>query len=230
MWDARTGTPLLELKGHTGVVGGVAFSPDGTRIVTGSADQMARVWDARTGTLLLELKGHTDGVVTSWPRISPSVSFVAFSPDGARIITGVEGGRAQAKVWDARTGQELGGVPMPPMPRPAQISPDGRWITHIVRNRVQLISLQPDEQELSYRRLVMQPRYELYREGYLTAAKVNDEFVARFYLHLFPPPERAPYKPRRSSRPCSTACWSATMSSPPSRPNQRPMRRSRLPA
>ena len=39
----------------------VAFSPDGTRIVTGSRDQTAKVWDARTGTPL-ELKGHTDAV------------------------------------------------------------------------------------------------------------------------------------------------------------------------
>ena len=40
-------------------VGSVSFSPDGTRIVTGSEDGTARVWDARTGTALLELKGHT---------------------------------------------------------------------------------------------------------------------------------------------------------------------------
>ena len=59
---ARTGTALLELKGHTGWVSSVSFSPDGTRIVTGSEDQTAKVWDARTGTALLELKGHTGEV------------------------------------------------------------------------------------------------------------------------------------------------------------------------
>ena len=59
VWDARTGTALLELKGHTGAVTSVSFSPDGTRIVTGSEDGTAKVWDARTGTPLLELKGHT---------------------------------------------------------------------------------------------------------------------------------------------------------------------------
>ena len=37
----------------------MSFSPDGTRIVTGSYDKTAKVWDARTGTPLLELKGHT---------------------------------------------------------------------------------------------------------------------------------------------------------------------------
>jgi WD40 repeat protein len=191
VWDARTGTSLLELKGHTGWLSGVAFSPDGTRIITGSLDQTARVWDAQTGTPLLELKHARERVRTAWPVI-PSGITVAFSADGARIVTEVEGQTAQAKVWDAPTGQELVGVPMPPTRRPGQVSPDGRWIAHRAGNRVDLIPLQPDEQELSYRRLLMQPNYELYREGYLAAAKGNDEFVARFYLNLFPPPERAP--------------------------------------
>ncbi len=91
VWDARTGTPLLELKGHTSGVSSVSYSPDGTRIVTGSGDKTAKVWDARTGTPLLELKGHT-GQVTS----------VSYSPDGTRIVTGSDD--QTANVWDARTG------------------------------------------------------------------------------------------------------------------------------
>ena len=53
---------LFTLYGHTGAVTSVSFSPDGTRIVTGSGDKTAKVWDARTGTPLLDLKGHTGGV------------------------------------------------------------------------------------------------------------------------------------------------------------------------
>ena len=54
-----------------------AFSPDGKRIVTASADKTARVWDAETGKPIGEpLKGH-DGIVCS----------AAFSPDGKRIVT-----------------------------------------------------------------------------------------------------------------------------------------------
>ena len=70
------------------------FSPDGTRIVTGSYDKTAKVWDAQTGTPLLELKGHTGGCTS-----------VAFSPDGTRIVTGSED--KTAKVWDAGTGTPL---------------------------------------------------------------------------------------------------------------------------
>jgi WD40 repeat protein len=54
-----------------------AFSADGKRIVTGSADDTARLWDGETGKPIGEPpKGH-DGAVWS----------AAFSPDGKRIVT-----------------------------------------------------------------------------------------------------------------------------------------------
>ena len=36
VWDAGTGQETLTLKGHTGIVYGVAFSPDGRRIASAS--------------------------------------------------------------------------------------------------------------------------------------------------------------------------------------------------
>ena len=38
------------LNGHTDWVTSVSFSPDGTRIVTGSLDKQAIIWDANTLT------------------------------------------------------------------------------------------------------------------------------------------------------------------------------------
>jgi WD40 repeat protein len=35
------------LQGHTGPVGSVGWSPDGSRIVSGSDDDTVRVWNAR---------------------------------------------------------------------------------------------------------------------------------------------------------------------------------------
>jgi hypothetical protein len=85
---------LLTLKGHTGFVLSVAFSPDGERIASGSWDRMVKVWDSSTGMELLPLNGHIGDVLS-----------VAFSPDGKRIVTG--SGDNTVKVWDSSMGMEL---------------------------------------------------------------------------------------------------------------------------
>ena len=71
-----------------------AFSPDGSRIVTASADNTARVWDAATGKAIAVLSGH-EGRVNS----------AAFSPDGSRIVTASADNTA--RVWDAATGKAI---------------------------------------------------------------------------------------------------------------------------
>ena len=64
-------------RGHEGDVRAAAFSPDGARIVSGSADDTIRVWDAASGEDLRVLGGHEGDVLA-----------VALSPDGARIVSG----------------------------------------------------------------------------------------------------------------------------------------------
>jgi hypothetical protein len=154
-------------------VGSASFSPDGARIVTGSDDATAKVWDARTGTALLDLRGHTGGVMSA-----------TFGPDGARIVTG--SWDKTAKVWDARTGQELRGEPIPPETAPGPISPDARSVAHPVGNRVEVMALNPDAEELDYRRFLTRPNPARYREDYDEAKKAGDEFAARFYFALLP--------------------------------------------
>jgi WD40 repeat protein len=58
VWDVMSGQDTLTLKGHTGEVSSVAFSPDGKRIVSGSWDQTLKVWDATRGQETVTLKGH----------------------------------------------------------------------------------------------------------------------------------------------------------------------------
>src|SRR4051794_33045449 len=40
----------------------VVFSPDGSTILTGSGDGIARLWDSKTGKKLKEFRGHTGGI------------------------------------------------------------------------------------------------------------------------------------------------------------------------
>jgi WD40 repeat protein/DNA-binding SARP family transcriptional activator len=74
--------------------GGVAFSPDGTRLATTDLDGTAKIRDAATGQELLTLAGHTDDVMN-----------LVFSPDGTRLATTSLDGTA--RIWDATTGKQL---------------------------------------------------------------------------------------------------------------------------
>jgi WD40 repeat protein len=73
----------------------VAFSPNGLRVVTGSADSTAKVWDARTGNEILTLEGHNQELTT-----------VSFAPDGQSILTGSHDGTCI--VWLATEWKEAG--------------------------------------------------------------------------------------------------------------------------
>ena len=66
----------------------MAFSPDATRLASGSSDGTVRLWDAATGDEVRRFEGHTD-----W------VSSVAFSPDGTRLASGSDD--RTVRLWDA---------------------------------------------------------------------------------------------------------------------------------
>lgn len=116
LWDT---TPTL-LRGHTGAVRSTAFSPDGTRLVTGSDDGTARVWNTVTGAVTAILRGHQAAVLS-----------VAFNPDGKRIVTASRDGSAM--IWDGSTGQ-LMDTKVTRRPGPvlsAGYSPDGRELLRL---------------------------------------------------------------------------------------------------
>jgi WD40 repeat protein len=88
VWDSATGQEILTLKGHTALVTGVVFSPDGKCLATASLDRTAKVWDAATGQETLTLKGHGGGLMS-----------VAFSANGRYLATADISGTVQ--IWDA---------------------------------------------------------------------------------------------------------------------------------
>ena len=99
---------LQTLKGHLDDFDSVAYSTDGTKIVSGGRKLIPgkyfwnddkfvgdiKIWDANTGQCLQTLEGH----------IEP-VSSVSYSPDGSKFIGGSDD--KTIKIWDANTGQGL---------------------------------------------------------------------------------------------------------------------------
>jgi WD40 repeat protein/predicted Ser/Thr protein kinase len=83
VFDAETGAERQTLAGLVGSVRSIAFSPDGSRVVT--ADDRLRVWNTLTGQELLALP-RPDGVHS-----------LAFTPDGHRLLA-VDG--KQVQVFD----------------------------------------------------------------------------------------------------------------------------------
>jgi len=110
-------TELLSLSGHTDAVNGVAYSPDGTRLVSASSDGSVRVWDVITGREVLPpLRGQEDHIYA-----------VAYSPDGRTLASA--GDDRTVRVWDATTGQlirTLGAGKDRIWARTMAFSPDGR--------------------------------------------------------------------------------------------------------
>jgi WD40 repeat protein len=117
VWDSKSGKLLLTLSGHRARVWEVEFSPDGSRIATGSEDGTAAIWDAETGRRLITLAGHKKG---SWIG-------VGFSPDGTTLVTTDTAGAL--RLWDARTGRLERELSAPGALCGAVFSPDGTGVS-----------------------------------------------------------------------------------------------------
>jgi WD40 repeat protein/serine/threonine protein kinase len=92
LYHVATGQEVLALKGHSRRISGIAFSPDGKRLVTGGGwDESVKLWDAQTGEEIL-----TVGRATS--NTGVGFSSIGFSADGRRIVAS---SIQDIRVWDA---------------------------------------------------------------------------------------------------------------------------------
>lgn len=94
LWDAYKRKMVWESKIiYGGSVNSVAFSPNGTCIVSGSEDRTVRLWDSSSGNQLKKMGGH----------FGP-VSCVAFSSNGQWIVSG---GGITVRLWEVSTGKKV---------------------------------------------------------------------------------------------------------------------------
>ncbi|KAF7514050.1 hypothetical protein GJ744_004375 [Endocarpon pusillum] len=85
---------LQKLEGHTSWVKAVAFSPDGSLLVSASDDRTVRLWQVSTGQEVQKFEGDTY-----------LVNAVAFSPDGSLLALALYD--RTVRLWQVSTGQEV---------------------------------------------------------------------------------------------------------------------------
>ena len=106
-----TGELVRTLEGHTDTVWAVAWSSDGRRVVSGSADKTIKIWSAETGASAAwksvvcfaeRARCATGEVVRTLEGHTSIVYAVAWSSDGQRVVSGSED--KTIKIWSAETG------------------------------------------------------------------------------------------------------------------------------
>jgi WD40 repeat protein len=110
--EVSSGRLLVTLSGHVGSVDSVAFSPDGSRIVTTARDAL-RIWEPNNGQELLTLRAPSE-----------KARQTVFSPDGKHLVSKSNGGRL--KFWNAPSRQKV--LTLAEYSEPMALSPDGRWL------------------------------------------------------------------------------------------------------
>jgi WD40 repeat protein len=95
IWNTSSLQLIDAFQGHMHAAFGVAFSPDGRRLVTGHGGREAvKLWDLSTG-----------GVLLTFPGQGRQVPFVGFSPDG-RWLTACDG-KGELFLWQAPSWEEM---------------------------------------------------------------------------------------------------------------------------
>jgi WD40 repeat protein len=114
LYDCGTGVER-KLAGHRDFVSGLAFSPDGLTLATGSMDATIRLWDAATGICTASLAGHLQ-----------EATEVAFSPDGRTLAS--LGRNDSLKLWHLPTRREVVAEELPDAGLWLRFAPDGRTL------------------------------------------------------------------------------------------------------
>lgn len=123
VWRAAGRQEVAVLRGHTGAVTEVVFTPDGKRVVSLSqerglgwpGDNTVGVWDVTPRSGPPVLRDHTS-----------YVSAVGFSPDGRWIASG--GWDRTVRLWDAATGEACASLSHPVRLRTLTFAPSGEWL------------------------------------------------------------------------------------------------------
>jgi WD40 repeat protein len=113
--DLKTFKCIRQFIGHQDFCETGCFSPDGSKVLTGSRDKTIKLWDVSSGECIRTFTGHKD-----------DVNSVCFSSDGKRIVSSSHDG--SIKLWNIANGRCIRTFPEAhdEMIVDTCISPDGK--------------------------------------------------------------------------------------------------------
>ena len=88
VWDAMSSKEIRRISAHRDYINAVAFSPDGSHLVSAGRDGAIKLWNADDGKLVRLLRARQGEVLA-----------LAFHPNGKLLASG--GADGSVKVWDA---------------------------------------------------------------------------------------------------------------------------------
>ncbi|HKQ38741.1 MAG TPA: c-type cytochrome domain-containing protein, partial [Verrucomicrobiae bacterium] len=91
-WNVADGKLVRKWEAHRDAIYGLALSPDGKTLATGSYDQKIKLWKVESGDEIRTLSGHNGCVFD-----------LAFRPDG-KLLASASADRT-VKLWDVATGE-----------------------------------------------------------------------------------------------------------------------------
>ncbi|MCS6993988.1 MAG: WD40 repeat domain-containing protein [Anaerolineales bacterium] len=101
-WDTATWQEIRRNpNAHDGTIWGLAFSPDGTMLVTGGVDTLVKLWKVSDLSELHTFQEHRN-----------AVNAVAFSPDGTMVASASDD--RSAKVWRMADFSRVASLSIPP--------------------------------------------------------------------------------------------------------------------
>lgn len=170
-WSVADGTQIQRITAHDDTIGALAFTADGTGLLTTSWDRSVRSWDAATLARRAEFTGHTgwvsglavspdarlvatsgrDTTIRLWDREGRTVAVleghrqwvnqVTFTPDGRYLLSSSDDG--ELRLWDVERRVTVLRLPHTD-PLAVAVDAQGRFLAFNDADEVVLLPLEPE--------------------------------------------------------------------------------------
>ncbi|MCI0739988.1 MAG: hypothetical protein L0Y72_13165 [Gemmataceae bacterium] len=161
LWEVASGKKIIGFADQQEVTSGLAFSPDGSFIASGSCDGTIRLWHVATGKEIKAFRGHKGGVTS-----------LAFSADGTLLASGSTD--CTALIWSLNGLETKKKSPVVPL-QPEDL--DRIWTA--------LLSEDPSVAYPALWKLVATPELSIaWLERHLTAVTPSEQLIRKLLVDL----------------------------------------------